>query len=294
MNHARPRANFISALLLVPIAAMQFGSLPRLEAMLAGALRARGFAVLPKPQLGTKALAQLQQFTSERLDAELARVCVADAGPPEQGGAFGAFTFGEVVEDQQLMRWDLRMPEGDEAWSSACTAIIEAAMPVLETLHPPEEAGSVRPLSSGVLISRPGAGTESWHSDAEEDPAHFERAATSPHCRIYNVYMPFEPLERNTDGLEFWAGTHDKQTSGISCRPVGTQPPKPVGVVDAPGCAAGGLLLADSRVKYRGRANTGEERQIAYVVLGVNANRDGQSEGAAKCSGGWVRLSPPE
>ena len=72
-----------------------------------------------------------------------------------------------------------------------------AVMPVLETLHPPEEAGSVRPLSSGVLISRPGAGTESWHSDAEEDPAHFERAATSPHCRIYNVYMPFEPLERN-------------------------------------------------------------------------------------------------
>ena len=43
---ARPRANFISALLLVPIAAMQFGSLPRLEAMLAGDLGETPVAVI--------------------------------------------------------------------------------------------------------------------------------------------------------------------------------------------------------------------------------------------------------
>jgi ectoine hydroxylase-related dioxygenase (phytanoyl-CoA dioxygenase family) len=140
-------------------------------AQLAAELSTFGLTVLCEPQLDGAQVERLRQHSSERLDWLLGEITNADVDPVEQH-----YTFTEIAH-RQRMRWDVRLPEGDALWATACDAAIAAATPVIQHLHPPE-AAHVRTLMSGVLISRPGATAQRWHVDC--DAAHLERAAADP------------------------------------------------------------------------------------------------------------------
>ena len=237
--------------------------------LLAGAadqLARRGLAVLDTPQLDAETLANARALCSTRLDKLLSEVSAVGVDPVAQH-----YTFAEISHRQQ-QRWDLRLPEDDALWEQTCAAVVAAAQPVLELLHPLDEAGPVHTLMSGVLISRPGAENQRWHADA--DSQHFARAGGSPHCRIYNAFMPLVDVEKDGDGTEFapgsdsipgWPGAHRDPL--YKMLPPPTCPP--LDAIEAPACCAGGVLLADYRTLHRGRANIGRERQVAYVVLAV-------------------------
>jgi len=67
-------------------------------------------------------------------------------------------------------------------------------------------------------------------------------------------------------GTQFWPTSHRSAQLQPSLPPP-TCPP--VGATVAPACPAAGLVIADYRTMHRGLANSGRERQIAYVVIGV-------------------------
>ena len=125
----------------------------------AAELATRGLTVLNVPHLGTEQISAARTLCSARLDSLLSEVADVGVDPLAQH-----YTFKEISHRQQ-MRWDLRLPEDDEIWKQACKAAVEAAAPILEALHPSEEAGPIRTLMTGVLISRPGSENQRWHAD---------------------------------------------------------------------------------------------------------------------------------
>ena len=221
-------------------------------AQLASELSGFGLTVVSEPQISPSDLEAARAQTSSRLHSLLGAISQAGADAVEQH-----YTFAEISH-RQRMRWDLRMPPDDAPWQHICDTAVQAAMPIVESIHPAEKA-SVRTLMSGCLISRPGAEMQRWHADA--DTAHFKLAAADCQCRIYNIFMPLCDVLRDADGTEFWPGTHERVTPPPTC--------VPVGATVAPPCPAGGLIIADYRTLHRGRASIGRERQVAYVVLGV-------------------------
>jgi ectoine hydroxylase-related dioxygenase (phytanoyl-CoA dioxygenase family) len=234
----------------------------------AAELATRGLTVLNVPHMETEQIAAARKLCSARLDSLLSEVDGVGVDPLAQH-----YTFKEISHRQQ-MRWDLRLPADDELWKQACEAAVKAATPTLEALHPSEEAGPIRTLISGVLISRPGAENQRWHADA--DSQHFKAAAASPHCRIYNAFMPLVDVAADSDGTEFapgsdtipgWPGAHRDPLYAMLPPP--TCPP--VDAIESPACCEGGVILADYRTLHRGRASIGRERQVAYVVLAVGA-----------------------
>ena len=218
-----------------------------------------GLTVVSQPHLDGVQLQSLRRHSTARLDALLAEISVAGVDPVAQD-----YDFAEISH-RQKHRWDLRLPDGDELWASACDVAAAAAMPIFERLHPPGAASCApRRLMTGVLISRPGAAAQRWHVDCDSN--HLKQAAADAHCRIYNVFMPLVELGRDDDGTQFWPGSHAAPLHDGSLPPP-TCPP--VGATVAPPCPAGGLVVADYRTMHRGLANRGRERAIAYVVVGV-------------------------
>lgn len=151
---------------------------------LAAQLSTRGLAVVRHQYLTPDIAEQAASQSAARLDSLLEEVQAAGADPIEQHYTFAEFSH------RQRMRWDLRMPDDDPVWRSVCNAAIAGAKPILQRIHP---ASPIRMLMSGVLISRPGAGLQRWHADA--DSVHFQRAADDQDCRIYNAFMPRMPCD---------------------------------------------------------------------------------------------------
>lgn len=149
---------------------------------LATELVSYGLTVNSQPQLSAENLKGLCRKSAVRLNSLLAEIRDRDVDPIATH-----YTFSEISHRQEF-RWDLRMPSDDAAWAAACDGMLNAALPVLAEIHP-EQQETVRPLMSGVLISREGATTQRWHADC--DAEHFERADADAHCRIY-VRVPCE------------------------------------------------------------------------------------------------------
>ena len=114
-----------------------------------------GLTVLSDPQLDRARLEQVRQRCSSRLSTLIDELSGA-VDPIEQH-----YTFTEIAHRQRL-RWDLRLPEDDPLWRCACEAVLGAATPVVEQLHPPRAAAAARTLMSGVLISRSVAAHRTW------------------------------------------------------------------------------------------------------------------------------------
>ena len=71
------------------------------------------------------------------------------------------YSFAEICHRKRL-RWDLRMPERSQAWAALRAQVEEQALPQLAALAPAD--GQPRILMSGAVVSRPGAGCQSFHT----------------------------------------------------------------------------------------------------------------------------------
>lgn len=145
------------------------------------------------------------------------------------------------------------MPDDCAAWHDLVTAAVHEAMPVLEELC--SHSGSApRVVMSGAVISRPGAGPQSFHADGGGG--------------LFNVFIPLVDIEADRDGTQFWPGSHLDE-SAPDYAPLLTEDTGAMATMVSPGCREGGLLCFDYRCVHRGLANDHRERPVAYVVIAV-------------------------
>lgn len=226
---------------------------------LASELEMQGVVVLDQTCADASLLAQLRQRSTARLNELLAQINSAGADPIEQW-----YIFSEIAH-RHRNRWDLAFASDDDVWTQAMDDLTSVARLVLERLHPPQQgAPELQTLTSRILTSRPGATAQRWHCDCDED--HLRLAPTDCHHRMYNVFMPLVDVEKNSDGTQFWIGSHNAPLSFFN-HPHPKSPP--LDSVLAPACPAGGVIIADYRTLHRGLPNIGRERHIAYTVLVV-------------------------
>ena len=130
----------------------------------------------------------------------------------------------------------------------------------------------------GAVISRPGAGVQRFHCDADLD--HLAAAKDNPSHRLYNVFIPLVDISANSDGTEFWGspqleGSPDalaRHFISESAEQISRQQKDASLVPDqivSPGCRAGGIIIYDYRTIHRGLPNPvdGRERPMVYVIV---------------------------
>jgi hypothetical protein len=251
-------------------------------------LRDRGFVVLDDDEwrLPTALVDDAKHAVLGEIDDLLSLVPRFGCDPLEQN-----YNFAEICH-RSRKRWDMRVP--GEAVSALTSAAVQAALPVVLGLdqlpsHPDEgcvpltrriPAGKPRMLMTGAIVSHPGATAQRFHCDADDD--HLAWSSLLPRHRMYNVFVPLVDVQRDTQGTQFWPGSHHSltrrpryraamQRSGALEADVAA-----MGAMEAPACRAGGLVVFDFRLMHRGLPNdTPQARPVAYAVLGRGGARDG-------------------
>jgi len=139
----------------------------------------------------------------------------------------------------------------------------------------------------GAVVSRPGARAQRFHADADDE--HFRAAAVCPRTRLYNVFAPLVDIAAESDGTQFWPGSHLEGTRVRDFRAaveravaldgrvghledeIGSSHLEDdelvMAAMEAPACPAGGLYIFDYRTLHRGLPNAGRERAVAYAIL---------------------------
>jgi len=229
---------------------------PLCEALLAPIaqqLKHDGFAVLPDASVGADLVKAVSDECSARLDLLLDAADDSGCNVIEQ-----QYSFREICHRKRL-RWDVRMPDS-AAWQELCARAVEAATPVVHEACGAgvAEGGGAPPLRvlmTGAVISRPGAGAQSFHADGED--------------RLFNIFVPLVDIAPESDGTQFWPRSQhaDPAMEKVLALP---EDPAAMEAMVSPGCAAGGLLVFDYRCIHRGLPSLGRERAVAYIVVSVD------------------------
>ena len=239
-------------------------------------LQSHGFAVLANPVMDVDLVRRARDSSATRLSSLLEDVKAAGCHPFEQ-----QYRFREIAK-RQRHRWDLQLYDpgsgfDDSTWGQLGRAAVAAATPVIREAQGEAYTG-VDPVMVGAVISRPGARVQRFHCDAEHE--HFLAAKADPSHRLYNVFVPLVDVQENGDGTEFWgAPALEDSTRALSRHFLQNAPLPPVEAgIEAPACAAGGLILYDYRTVHRGLANdavSGRERAVAYVIIATGGAKEG-------------------
>ena len=145
------------------------------------------------------------------------------------------------------------MPECSLAWAALRAQVEEQALPQLAALVPGGGA-TPRILMSGAVVSRPGAGPQSFHIDGTG--------------RLVNVFVPLVDVAPDSDGTQFWPGSH-LDLAAPDAAPELEDNAAAMAAMVSPGCPAGGFLCFDYRCVHRGLANALRERAVAYFVVAL-------------------------
>lgn len=143
-----------------------------------------------------------------------------------------------------------------QAWRALEDCVAAQALPLLAPLA--DDGVVPRVLMSGAVVSRPGAGPQSFHADGVG--------------RLANVFVPLVAIAPASDGTQFWRGSHREPSAGerVDADLTLASDGAAMAQMAAPGCAAGGMLAFDYRVIHRGLANDarqrGASRRRAVVV----------------------------
>ena len=226
--------------------------LPDSEAV--AAIRETGFAVLPTAAVPRAVVDAARAAVGDRLSELLVAVDDAGCDVVEQ-----QYSFSEICHRKRL-RWDLRMPGSCGAWSALAAHVEAQALPRLAALA--RDGAQPRVLMSGAVVSRAGAGPQSFHADGD--------------APLVNVFVPLVDIAPETDGTQFWPGSHRDERRGDAAARVDADlslasDADATAAMVSPGCAAGGLLCFDYRVVHRGLANRARERAVAYFVVALDA-----------------------
>jgi len=225
-----------------PLAAFGMVATPATSA--SSALRDLGFAVIPHASVAQELVRECRVVCSSRLERLLDAADDAGCDVLEQ-----QYSFNEICHRKRL-RWDVRMPTECKAWQQLTAQAFELAQPVLRELC----ADGCEPR---VVISRPGAGPQSFHADGGGG--------------LYNIFIPLVDVAPEKDGTQFWPASHlDARAPDRAYELEGDA--EAMGAMVSPGCAAGGLLCFDYRIVHRGLSSIGRERAVAYVVAATTAD----------------------
>ena len=162
------------------------------------------------------------------------------------------YSFAEICHRKRL-RWDLRMPECSTAWAALRAQVEEQALPQLAALAP-DGGAAPRILMSGAVVSRPGAGCQSFHIDGTG--------------RLVNVFVPLVDVAPDCDGTQFWPGSH-LDPAAPDAAPELEGDAAAMAAMVSPGCPAGGFLCFDYRCVHRGLGQELRERAVAYFVVAL-------------------------
>jgi uncharacterized protein YfcZ (UPF0381/DUF406 family) len=209
----------------------------------AGTIRSAGFVVLPCTVPSDRVVAT-RSAVSRRLDRLLRAAQDAGLDPIEQ-----QYVFQDITHRRRL-RWDFQMPNDCSAWKALVNAAVNKAMPLFEELCDCDAVPRV--VMSGAVVSRRGAGLQSFHTDGGRG--------------LFTLFVPLVDIQPDADGTQFWPGTHLDDEAPMRSREL-TEDAAEMAEMVAPGCAAGGLLCFDYRVLHRGLPNVSRERAVAYVVV---------------------------
>lgn len=215
-------------------------------------LRYDGFAVLPTSLVPSQVVEDAREAVRTRLDQLLAAVDDAGCDVVEQ-----QYSFAEICHRKRL-RWDLKMPPCEE-WAALERHVVAEAVPLLHELSATalgcgEAAPVPRIIMSGAVVSRPGAGPQSFHADGTG--------------RLLNVFVPLVDIAPETDGTQFWPGSH-LNAAAPDRAPSLADDAEAMATMTSPGCPAGGMLAFDYRVVHRGLSNERRERAVAYFVVAL-------------------------
>lgn len=184
------------------------------------------------------------------------------------------YLFSDICHRQRA-RWDIKMPNSP-AWIEFCTTAVELATPVLQEFS---SSKRLRFITSGVVVSHPGAEEQVFHADGE--------------AGLFNVFVPLVDIDASSDGTQFWPGSQVRPAPSAEDALALSQDSRSIAQMVAPACDAGGLLLFDYRVTHRGlpngrsvkftqgkkkkkkpgfvsKASKGRERAIAYIVVATD------------------------
>ena len=206
-----------------------------------------GFGLLPASGVPKHIVEDARAAVADRLCELLDAALDSGCDVVEQ-----QYSFAEICHRKRL-RWDLRMPERSTAWAALLAQVEEQALPQLAALVP---GGGVTPriLMSGAVVSRPGASHQSFHVDGTG--------------RLVNVFVPLVDVAPESDGTQFWPGSHLDPAAPDAAPELGGNAAAMAAMV-SPGCPAGGFLCFDYRCVHRGLANARRERAVAYFVVAL-------------------------
>ena len=205
-----------------------------------------------------------------------------------------AFSFREIIH-RAPKRYDIHEQAGGRYFSALCTQATAAAKQVVEHLHRlplhPDDydsrfswtrrwsgAASII-LNGGAVVSLPGAPAQSFHADGS--PMHFALASKLPRHRLFQVFFPLQDIESDSDGTQFWPGSHlsHRQREHSDWRGL-TQDAETMATMLAPAVSAGGIVVFDYRIVHRGLPNAGNRpRPIGHALLSTGFASDRQNYG---------------
>ena len=163
------------------------------------------------------------------------------------------YSFSEFMH-RDVRRWDMRVPDSEEWWHELMESAMEKIRPVLAAYQrasglPTDKRPKL--IQSGVLVSRPGATLQALHADGMEG--------------LFSVFIPLVDVPANTDGTEFWRGSHIRDARGAP--PIQTRES-----FIRPALAMGSILMYSFRTIQRGLANPvgGRERPMIYMTVAAD------------------------
>ena len=242
--------------ILVPVGALLVGAAAlrtpqqTLSLPAAARLQEQGFATLPDT-VDKELVRHARQACMQELDRQLAEVAAAGCDVLGQ-----QYSFATICHRQQL-RWDLRLPDTPE-WQRLCAQALQRVEAAISPDAP------LRVVMTGCVVSKPGAGSQSWHADGNADG-------------LFTCFVPLVDIASDADGTQFWPGSHE-DAHAPALAPTLQWDEERMEEVVAPACPAGGILVFDYRVIHRGLPNAGRDRPVAYLV--VAAADDGAAEDA--------------
>lgn len=183
------------------------------------------------------------------------------------------YLFSDICHRQRA-RWDIKMPDSP-AWKEICSTAVELATPVLQSFS---SSKRLRFITSGVVVSHPGAEEQVFHADGG--------------AGLFNIFVPLVDIEASSDGTQFLPGSQVRPAPSAEDALALSLDSRSIAQMIAPACDAGGLLLFDYRVTHRGLPNgraikftqgkkkrkngfvskvsKGRERAIAYIVVATD------------------------
>ena len=270
-THARSRGEGATTFFLLSCSGRPRAMLSTLSC--AAKLAQQGFAVVPQQIISPDHALRLKGSCCKRLASLLDTVDDMGYDPIEQ-----SYQFSEVCHRQRL-RWDVRPTfdddEANKAWENMCASALEAATPIIcDAIGEDADALSPRLVMSGAVISRPGCAAQRFHADGSE--LHYQTAASDPHHRLFTCFVPLVDVASDGDGTEFFSGSHHGDglaEARRSIAPDGTLHADAAASVplEAPGCAAGQMLMFDYRVIHVCKSLGTQHVHQPCILLGACA-----------------------